>query len=132
MDEKTEIAMINIKRIYAIPEEKDGYRILIDRLWPRGIKKDKARIDRWFKEAAPSSELRKWFHEKPIERWPAFKKNYKAELKKNKDLEEFEKLIEEHPVITLIFGAKDEQHNHALVLQHFLNEKYRKTTAEKV
>ena len=124
--------MINIKRSYDIPEESDGYRILIDRLWPRGIKKDKARIDRWFKEAAPSAELRKWFHEKPIERWPAFKKNYKAELKKNKDLEEFEKLIEEHPVITLIFGAKDEQHNHALVLQHFLNEKYRKTTAEKV
>lgn len=123
--------MINIKRIYDSPEERDGYRILIDRLWPRGLKKDKAEIDQWFKAAAPSPELRKWFHEKPIERWPAFKGNYKAELEKNKDLKEFQELIKAHPVITLVFGAKDDLHNHALVLQHFLNKKFRTTTAEK-
>jgi len=114
--------MIQIKRVYDPAGDKDGYRVLIDRLWPRGVKKDQANIDLWFKEAAPTPELRKWFHEAPIERWQQFRKAYHSELEKNDELADFEKLVEEHPVITLVYGAKDGQHNHALVLQEFLKQ----------
>jgi uncharacterized protein YeaO (DUF488 family) len=122
MEGKTTVSMMQIKRIYDPASDEDGYRILIDRLWPRGIKKDQADIDLWLKEAAPTTGLRKWFHENPPERWQEFRKAYHTELEKNEALADFEKLAEEYPVITLVYGAKDGQHNHALVLQYFLNE----------
>jgi uncharacterized protein YeaO (DUF488 family) len=123
MERKTEVPMIQIKRSYEPSAKKDGFRILVDRLWPRGIKKEQANIDLWLKNAAPSPGLRKWFHEAPIERWSEFKAAYHTELEKNDDLEEFQKLIKKHPVITLVYGARDNQHNHALVLQEFLHER---------
>ncbi|HEY4205580.1 MAG TPA: DUF488 family protein [Puia sp.] len=109
---------ITVKRVYEKPSTKDGVRILVDRLWPRGIKKDDARAV-WVKDLAPSTELRKWFnHSVPL--WTDFEKRYKAELKKNTAVEAF---IEEHrhdKQITLLYAAKDTEHNHALVLKEYL------------
>jgi len=115
--------MIQIKRIYEPAVDKDGYRILIDRLWPRGIKKDQANVDLWFKEAAPTPELRKWFHEAPIERWQEFNSKYRAALKNNEAVTELTELIEQHQKVTLVYGAKDNEHNHALILLRYLEEK---------
>ena len=111
--------MINIKRIYEPYSEKDGYRILVDRLWPRGIKKETAHIDIWLKEIAPSAELRKWFNHEP-EKWKSFLLKYKAELKGSAFLTELKTLIKKHATITFLYGAKDEQHNQATALKNFL------------
>jgi len=113
--------MINVKRVYEKPSAADGVRILVDRLWPRGIAKEDERAALWAKELAPSTELRKWFnHSVPL--WGDFEKRYKAELKKNAAVEGF---LEEHrhdKLITLLYGAKDMEHNHALVLKAYLDE----------
>lgn len=113
--------MINIKRIYEEPSKSDGVRILVDRLWPRGIAKDKAAIYEWAKELAPSGELRNWFGHKP-ERWPAFQKKYTEELKNNNTVTEFMKAHKKDKLITLLYGAKDEIHNQAVVLRKFLQD----------
>jgi len=113
--------MIRIKRIYEEYSPDDGFRILIDRLWPRGVSKDDARVDLWFKEIAPTDHLRKWFSHDP-KKWEAFKKKYIKELKENKlSLDKIRNLKKEHKNITLIFSAKDEQHNNAVVLSEFLH-----------
>jgi len=91
--------MIKIKRAYAPAEETDGYRILVDRLWPRGISKEKAKIDLWLKSVAPSSDLRKWFGHVP-ERFPEFTKRYKAELAESGALDDLRKVLSEHPDAT--------------------------------
>ena len=113
--------MIKLKRAYESPAESDGQRILVERLWPRGITKERAKIDLWMREIAPSPELRKWYaHD--IEKWPEFRKRYLEELKHNKDqLHQLQELIE-RPV-TFIYAAKDEQHNSALVLKDLLEAK---------
>lgn len=112
--------MIKIKRIYNKPEKEDGYRILVDRLWPRGLSKNKARIDLWLKEIAPSDTLRKWFSHDPL-KWKQFKEKYKIELKHKKELIDKIKQIEkEKRNITLLYSAKDEKHNNAVVLQKIL------------
>jgi uncharacterized protein YeaO (DUF488 family) len=109
---------IKIKRIYDMQGPKDGARILIDRLWPRGIKKEDAKIDLWIKEIAPSDELRKWFGHKP-EKWNEFKRKYSSELNTKKDL--CNEILNKGKVnITLIYAAKDEEHNNAVVLKDFL------------
>ena len=113
---------IAIKRIYSPEESKDGYRVLIDRLWPRGIKKEKANIDNWLKEIGPSTPLRKWFGHDPA-RWESFKKKYQAELKDNEALSELRKIAQDHKKVTLLYGAKDEEHNHAVVLMKLLGSK---------
>jgi uncharacterized protein YeaO (DUF488 family) len=111
---------IKIKRVYEQPEEEDGTRILVDRLWPRGLTKEKARVDLWLKEIAPSTELRKWFAHDP-EKWTEFQTRYKAELKKNAEqLTLLKKEIAKGPA-TLLYGARDQQHNEATVLQQLLN-----------
>ena len=108
--------MIRIKRIYEPYEKGDGYRILVDRLWPRGVAKAKAHLDLWMKDIAPSPALRTWFGHKP-ERWAEFQKRYKAELKDKKDLlAELRKLVRQHKTVTLLFGAKDVEHNEAIIL----------------
>ena len=108
--------MIKIKRAYEKPSKDDGYRILVDRLWPRGISKSKARIDLWLKEISPSNELRKWFSH-DLEKWYEFKKRYHAELKNQKELLQKIKEIErEHAIITLVYAAKDDRHNNAIFL----------------
>ncbi len=118
--------MVQIKRIYEPAEKKDGYRMLIDRLWPRGVKKEAANIDLWLKDIAPTAALRTWFHEAPVERWPEFKSKYRNELLKNEAVNELTELIEKHQKVTLLYGAKDEKHNHALILQGFLQEAFAK------
>ena len=112
--------MIKFKRIYEKSEENDGFRILIDRLWPRGLSKENARIDLWLKEVAPSDNLRKWFGHDP-EKWDKFKEKYKSELiNKQEQIGEIKKLETDHKIITLLYAAKDENHNNAVVLKEIL------------
>jgi uncharacterized protein YeaO (DUF488 family) len=112
--------MIVLKRIYEKHEEKDGYRILVDRLWPRGVSKEEANINLWLKEVAPSNELRKWFsHDE--KKWDDFKSKYKKELEENLEIVQKIKQIEkEEQIVTLLYSAKDEKHNNALVLKEYL------------
>jgi len=114
--------MIKIKRAYVAPEKDDGTRVLVDRLWPRGLTKRKAKIDLWLKDLAPSTELRKWFgHDRG--KWKEFQVRYSAELKSKKaQLEILKQKAAEGPV-TLIYGAKDELHNEAVLLQRKLPAK---------
>ncbi len=108
--------MIRIKRVYEKPAKEDGWRVLVDRLWPRGMKKEAAHLDVWMKEVAPSDALRKWFGHKP-EKWSQFQKKYRSELKEKKEfVAELKKMAKEHGTMTLLFGAKDEAHNEAVVL----------------
>ena len=110
---------MKIKRAYAPAEESDGYRILVDRLWPRGISKEKAQIDLWLKSVAPSNELRKWFGHDP-EKFPEFEQRYRAELAGSGALDGLRAVLREHPDATLLFAAHDEEHNNAVVLKELL------------
>lgn len=112
---------VKIKRIYDPYAKKDGHRVLVDRLWPRGVSKEDAKLDDWNKEIAPSDELRKWFDHKE-ERFAEFKKRYKKELEDHRDdLKEIKKVAKEKTV-TLLYGAKDEKMNQAVVLQEVLED----------
>ena len=114
--------MIKIKRAYQPAAEGDGFRILVDRLWPRGISKEKANLDLWLKDVAPSNELRKWFAHDP-ERWEEFQTKYCEELQDKKELlMEIKDTEKEKSTITLVYGAKDEEHNNAVVLMDLLKE----------
>ena len=115
--------IINIKRVYDKPSKNDGPRILVDRLWPRGLAKDAAAIDEWAKELAPTPELRKWFGHKP-ELWQEFQKKYNTELKKNNAVAAFIETHKKDNLLTLLYAGKDEEHTHALVLQEFLKKLY--------
>lgn len=106
---------IKIKRIYDDADKADGFRILVDRLWPRGLTKEKAGIDLWLKEVAPSTELRKWFGHEPG-KWEEFKKRYLLELKQKDDLIALIKEKLKHTNVTLLYAARDEKHNEATVL----------------
>jgi uncharacterized protein YeaO (DUF488 family) len=112
--------MIKIKRVYEIPEEKDGLRILVDKLWPRGISKEKAHVDLWLKEIAPSDKLRKWFSHDP-KKWIDFKSKYTKELEKNPLLQRIKQIGKENKVLTLLYSAKDTEHNNAVVLYEILS-----------
>jgi uncharacterized protein YeaO (DUF488 family) len=117
--------MINIKRSYLPPEEGDGLRILVDRLWPRGISKKDLKLDSWMKDIAPSSELRKWFAHDP-ERWDEFRNKYLGELEDKNELIDQLKIMERfNGTLTLIYSAKDEEHNNAVVLRELLKKKPR-------
>ncbi len=114
--------MITVKRIYEPADAEDGFRVLVDRLWPRGVSKEKAKLDLWLKEIAPSNELRTWFHHDP-EKWPEFVKRYHAELRDNQEsVAELKHLAKSHKKLTLLFGAKDTEHNEAVVLQEYLKK----------
>jgi len=112
--------MVRVKRVYEEAESIDGWRVLLDRLWPRGMKKEAAKIDQWMKDVAPSDALRKWFgHD--AKKWRDFQKKYRAELKEKAELlAELKKLEKEHRTLTLLFGARDEEHNQAVVLAEVL------------
>jgi len=112
---------VKIKRIYEPYLPDDGYRILIDRLWPRGIKKEGAHIDIWLKEIAPSTALRKWFNHEP-EKWEEFRRKYHDELNVSKAFSELTSNLRKHKTITLLYAAKEEKLNHAIVLQQFIND----------
>jgi uncharacterized protein YeaO (DUF488 family) len=116
------MATIKIKRAYEPKSTADGFRILVDRLWPRGVTKEDAHVDKWMKEIAPSSQLRKWF-DHDIKKWVAFTTKYTAELKKSTALDELLALMKAHKTITLVYGAKDEAHNQAVILKAFLDNR---------
>lgn len=115
------MAAIKIKRIYDKPSTADGYRILVDRVWPRGVTKEKARLDIWLKEVAPSTQLRKWFNHED-DKWSEFLKKYKQELKDNKAFDELKDLVKKHKTATLLYGAKNEEHNQAVALKSLLKQ----------
>jgi uncharacterized protein YeaO (DUF488 family) len=113
--------MIRIKRAYEAPERSDGRRLLVERLWPRGLKKESLALDAWPKEIAPSTELRKWFDHR-VERWEEFRRKYREELSAHP--ESWQPIVEAagHGPVTLLYSAHDTQHNGALVLRDYLTE----------
>jgi uncharacterized protein YeaO (DUF488 family) len=119
---------IAIKRIYEPASPSDGMRILVDRMWPRGIKKDEAKIDLWLKEIGPSTSLRQWFGHEPA-RWETFRKRYRAELSKNDATVRLRQLARTTKRITLLYSARDEDHNQAVVLAELLKKAPRRKAA---
>lgn len=113
--------MLRIKRIYDKPHKNDGLRVLVDRLWPRGVSKTQASIDVWLKEVAPSPGLRIWFGHEP-ERFAEFSTQYRSELENNPAVERIEQLESDNKTVTLLYAAKDPTINHAVVLQDFLKK----------
>jgi uncharacterized protein YeaO (DUF488 family) len=115
--------MIKIKRIYEPSEVSDGYRVLVDGLWPRGIKKEDARLDEWLKEIAPSTELRKWFDHQPS-RWPGFAERYKKELRASEKVAYLKRLknLARKQTVTLLYGTRDECFNNAAVILDILRD----------
>ena len=110
-----------LKRAYQDPSDADGARVLVERLWPRGISKERARVDLWLKDAAPSTELRKWFGHDP-DRWPEFRRRYHAELQtKPESLAELAALLDQGPV-TFVYGSREERYNAAVALRDYLLE----------
>jgi uncharacterized protein YeaO (DUF488 family) len=112
---------IKLKRVYEKPAKADGTRILVDRLWPRGLTKEKAAVELWLKEVAPSTELRKWFGHDP-KKWKEFRSRYRTELKKHRG--ELEQIREQtnKGTVTLLYGARDQEHNEAIVLKQLLDK----------
>ena len=116
--------MLQIKRAYEKVDSSDGYRVLVDRLWPRGMSKEKEQLDLWLKNVAPSKELRQWFNHEP-DKYPKFKEKYIAELESGEANEVFQQLLEivkEHAAVTLIYSAKEEKYNNAVVLKELIED----------
>lgn len=113
---------IKVKRVYDEPAKSDGLRVLVDRIWPRGLKRSDAQIDEWLREIAPSTSLRKWFKHDP-NKWEQFKRKYATELEEHRD--DVEKLARESGKrrVTLLFGAKDTAHSNAMALKEYLERK---------
>ncbi|WP_440950233.1 DUF488 domain-containing protein [Methanosphaerula subterraneus] len=112
---------ILLKRVYEPAAADDGYRVLVERLWPRGLSRERARLDRWVKDAGASDELRKWFGHDP-ERWEEFRSRYFVEIQgRPAIIRELEEIIHENPVVTFLFAAHDEEHNNAVALREFMN-----------
>ena len=112
--------MIRTKRVYDAPQQTDGARVLVDRLWPRGLSKERAQVDLWLREIAPSDALRTWFGHAP-EKWVAFRQKYQAELNSRKEaIHTLRELQQRHRVVTLVYAASDQQHNNAVVLAGLL------------
>jgi len=121
---------VAVKRVYDPPAAADGMRVLVDRLWPRGLSKEQAKAHAWLKELAPSDELRKWFHEHPAE-FEAFRKRYMKELARpeaGEELEELHRLADENKKLSLLFAYKDRKHNNAVVLKDLLDGKRKPPT----
>jgi uncharacterized protein YeaO (DUF488 family) len=115
--------MLKVKRIYDAAEPSDGNRVLVDRIWPRGMSKHKAKVDLWMKDIAPSDALRKWYGHDP-ERWPEFQRRYHQELRNEPELtKQIKQLERKYHTITLVFSARDERHNQAVALLTFLKKR---------
>jgi uncharacterized protein YeaO (DUF488 family) len=115
------MTIFQLKRVYDPPSQDDGVRVLVDRLWPRGLKREAAEIDLWLKEVAPSGELRRWFGHEPS-RWAEFQERYRAELAKNSEsIATLRDLMKGRKTLTLLFAAKDEEHNNAVALRDFIS-----------
>lgn len=115
--------VIKLKRVYEPPSDEDGYRVLVDRLWPRGLSEESAHVDLWLRRIAPTTDLRKWYgHD--VGKWPQFQERYREEIANHGELLDLIRDIERHrKVVTLLFGAKDEKHNEANVLVDVLRNR---------
>lgn len=113
--------MLKTKRVYTEPSKDDGYRILTERLWPRGVSKERAALDQWMKSIAPSHELRKWFSHDP-DKWEEFKQRYRKELFGSDAVNEMLEIINEHETVTMIYASKDEKYNSTVLLREFLED----------
>jgi uncharacterized protein YeaO (DUF488 family) len=122
-------AKIQVKRIYDSPDSADGTRVLVDRLWPRGVSKQRAKLALWLKEVAPTPSLRTWFDHDPA-RWEEFARRYRAELAANATAVARLGELLEHGPVTLLYAAHDTEHNHALVLGQFMRERRRRAGGE--
>jgi len=112
--------VVRIKRIYEEPAEEDGCRVLVDRLWPRGVSKERAQLAVWLKDVAPTTGLRRWFnHEEP--KWHEFRARYTAELEQNDAVSKLRELVDSHDVVTLVYGARSETENQAVVLRDYVS-----------
>jgi uncharacterized protein YeaO (DUF488 family) len=109
-----------IKRVYAAPEPADGFRVLVDRLWPRGVTKERAALGLWLKEIAPSTELRVWFHAQ-VDAFDEFADRYRSELATNPAVDELRQIGQTHPTVTLLYSVKDPAQNHAAILVDYLS-----------
>lgn len=116
--------MIKLKRVYLQPAREDGLRVLVERLWPRGFTKEQAALDVWLKAVAPSPELRRWFGHDPA-KWPEFRRRYWQELADKKKETDFLRQEGREGTVTLVYAARDEEHNAALALKQFLDERER-------
>jgi uncharacterized protein YeaO (DUF488 family) len=115
--------LIKIKRVYDPPDSNDCFRILIDRLWPRGMSKEKAKLDLWMKDVGPSDELRQWFNHEP-EKWGEFQTRYQNELFKKQDLiNQLKQFENEKGIVTLVYSARDTEYNNAIALKALLEKK---------
>ena len=115
------MSMYRVKRIYDEPEKEDGYRVLVDRLWPRGVSKERAALDEWNKDVAPSADLRVWFGHDSA-KFEEFSVRYREELRGNEALANFKRASAKHNTVTLLYAARDPKINHAVVLRDFLTE----------
>lgn len=113
---------LKLKRAYVASSPDDGFRVYIDRLWPRGLSHATFHYDMWDKEIAPSTELREWFHADPEERWSEFEQRYTAELEANPAFATLKEVISGHPVVTLLYSSHDEAHNNAVVVYNLLKK----------
>jgi len=111
--------MLRTKRVYEQPSDEDGFRVLVDRLWPRGLTREAARIDFWAKEVAPSDYLRRWFGHDAA-KWDEFRRRYKQQLDGNEELDVLRTVVREKDDVTFVFAAKDEHHNNAVALKELL------------
>ena len=116
------MTQIKLKRVYEEPSEEDGYRVLVDRLWPRGMKKEYLKLDEWAKELTPSTGLRKWFHGDMEGRWDEFEAMYRKELEALEAAKDFVSRIKPYKVMTLLYASKEPVHNHARILKAFLEK----------
>ncbi len=112
--------MITLKRVYEPATRGDGFRILVERLWPRGVSKQAAHIDLWLKDVAPSPQLRTWYSH-DVKKWMEFQRRYRAELKANPAVPELLNLVSEKKTVTFVYGSRDEEHNSARVLKEFVD-----------
>jgi len=119
MKAKIKAGNVKLKRVYEPPAADDGARILVDRLWPRGVSKERAAIDRWMKDIAPSTELRQWFGHDPA-RWQEFRRRYAQEVRQHRELLDQLRALARQGPITLVYSARDEEHNDAVALRHLI------------
>jgi uncharacterized protein YeaO (DUF488 family) len=113
--------MIRLKRVYDPPNDQDGFRILVERLWPRGLSKPRAQIDLWLKDVAPSPALRTWYSH-DVSKWTQFQQRYRAELQRNPAVESLRQLLKEKRTVTFVYASRDEEHNSAVVLKAFMEK----------
>jgi len=116
------MTQIKLKRVYEEMNENDGFRVLVDKLWPRGMKKEHLHYDLWAKDVTPSPELRKWFHEDVPKHWSDFETMYQKELSESDAVKKFIDTIKTHDVVTLLYASKEPVNNHAIILKSYLDK----------